>query len=41
MEELLAATRPIDAIPDRAPEPAQYPAGGYAAVPLRIRKAAA
>lgn len=28
-------------IPDRALEPAQYPAGGYAAVPMRIRKAAA
>ncbi len=40
MEELLAGTRAIAAIPDRAPEPAQYPAGGYAAVPMRIRKAA-
>lgn len=41
MEALLAGTRTIAAIPNHAPEPAHHPAGGYAAVPLRIQKAAA
>ena len=41
MEELLVGTRTIAALSHHAPEPAQYPAGGYAAMPMRIQKAAA
>lgn len=36
LEELLARTRHIEPDPERSPERAQYPASGFAVLPLRI-----
>lgn len=38
MEALLAHTRHLSLVPDKPPVRAKYPAGGYSAVPVRVRR---
>lgn len=39
MEELLERTAAIDAVPDKSPTNAVYPASGFATLPLRMKRA--